>query len=283
MKLTGTHYSIEAADRGGAYGLKLALLSDLHNADPGPVLRVLEKEAPDLVMIPGDVILGYFPDEDGLVIDRCGNVISFLKSCAEIAPTYMSVGNHECLLCDEDLDGIRRTGVTLLDNEWSETARPHGGDRLLIGGLTSAIVLNYRGFRERYNRGRTGADYVKYPRRKRVRDIAALRTESGWLDGFAAEEGYKILLCHHPEYWCVREPAIRDKKIDLMLSGHAHGGQWRIFGRGIYAPGQGFMPEYTSGVHKGPHGSLVISRGLSNPYSWLPRIGNPCEAVFISI
>lgn len=68
---------------------------------------------------------------------------------------------------------------------------------------------------------------------------------------------------------------------DLVLSGHAHGGQWSFMGRGIIAPGQGWFPKYTSGVHQGQYGSMIISRGLSNPYKSVPRIGNPCEVVYV--
>ena len=92
-----------------------------------------------------------------------------------------------------------------------------------------------------------------------------------WLSGYTAKPGYKILLCHHPEFY----PAIRKEtgeSMDIIVSGHAHGGQWRLFGRGLYAPGQGFLPRYTSGCH----GNMVISRGVANTAS-VPRLGNPPE------
>ena len=64
-----------------------------------------------------------------------------------------------------------------------------------------------------------------------------------------------------------------------MVSGHAHGGQWRIFGRGVFAPGQGLFPKYTSGIHDG---RLVISRGLKKSGT-IPRIFNSPELVIIDI
>ena len=64
---------------------------------------------------------------------------------------------------------------------------------------------------------------------------------------------------------------------ELVLSGHAHGGQWQFFGHGVWAPGQGWWPRYTKGVYVG---RLVVSAGLSNT-TWVPRICNPTEVVYI--
>jgi predicted MPP superfamily phosphohydrolase len=96
------------------------------------------------------------------------------------------------------------------------------------------------------------------------------------LDAFSSVEGFKLLLCHHPEYY---PRYIRERDIDLTLSGHAHGGQWQIVGRGIFAPGQGLFPRYTGGVYEG---RLVVSRGLTNTVS-VPRFGNPTELVRIHL
>lgn len=64
-----------------------------------------------------------------------------------------------------------------------------------------------------------------------------------------------------------------------MLSGHAHGGQIRILGRGVFSPGQGLFPKYTKGIYEG---RLVVSAGCSNTAS-IPRWGNPCEVVAIRL
>ena len=263
-------------------GLRIALLADFHNGDADRALAMVREDVPDVIMIPGDVVIGYYPEDNKRIIDRCPNIKPFLEGCAGLAPTYMSLGNHECLLCDEELDELRATGITILDNDWTELSQ--GSEkRILVGGLTSGFAMNYRSFRDRVNSTRSENEYIRYPERRRPRDIGKYPTDSSWLEDFAGEDGYKILLCHHPEYWSLRDPMLRDKRIDLVLSGHAHGGQWRILGRGIYAPGQGVLPKYTSGVHYGPYGSLIVSRGLDNPYRKLPRWGNPCEVVYIEI
>ena len=90
-------------------------------------------------------------------------------------------------------------------------------------------------------------------------------------------EEFCVLLSHHPETF----EAYVEKGVDLVLSGHAHGGQWQILGHGLFAPGQGILPKYTHGMHYGPYGRLIISRGLSNPYSFVPRWGNPPEVVYL--
>lgn len=96
------------------------------------------------------------------------------------------------------------------------------------------------------------------------------------LDNFCMQAGFKILLSHHPEYY-PRHLCKRD--IDLILAGHAHGGQVRIFGRGLYSPGQGIFPKLTSGVHDN---RLVISRGLCNNQK-VPRLWNNPELLFVKL
>lgn len=80
---------------------------------------------------------------------------------------------------------------------------------------------------------------------------------------------YKILLSHRPELY---EPYLKNRRIDLIVSGHAHGGQMRLFGKAIYAPNQGFFPKYTDGLYDG---KFLVSAGLENTRKWIPRIGNP--------
>jgi predicted MPP superfamily phosphohydrolase len=97
-----------------------------------------------------------------------------------------------------------------------------------------------------------------------------------WIDRYIQEEGFKILLCHHPEYY---NRYLKEKNIGLILSGHAHGGQIRIFGRGLYAPGQGVLPKHDGGVFEN---RLVVGRGLANT-AFFPRFFNPCEIVTVDL
>ena len=140
----------------------------------------------------------------------------------------------------ECIEKIKATGVHFLDDEIKEINGIH------FCGLGSGLI----------------ADDMK-PDLKLV-------------DRFSKLASPKIMLCHHPEYY---KKFLKGKGIDLIVSGHAHGGQWRIFGRGVYAPGQGLFPKYTSGSFDN---TLVVSRGLREK-SIVPRIFNPTEVVKIVI
>ena len=93
----------------------------------------------------------------------------------------------------------------------------------------------------------------------------------------ANEEGFRLLLCHHPEYY---EPYVQRYGLDLTVAGHAHGGQWRVFGRGVYAPGQGLFPRYTSGLYD--ENRLLVSRGLSERMPF-PRLFNKRQAILLTL
>ena len=247
MSVKTTYYQIPV--KGDCGGVRLAVASDLHDCAWSDAAALLREEKPDMILIPGDLT-----DDLGLRNpDNAG--YGFLRACAEIAPTYYSLGNHE-LACyhkgnpwrhpvpraldDEIRRRIAETGAVLLDNDCV-----HMGN-FCICGLTSGI------------NGRQNQP-----------DREALAR-------FADEDGIRILLCHHPEYFV---PYIQSTNIDLTVCGHAHGGHWRFFGRGVYAPGQGLFPKYTSGVIDG---RCVISRGIGN-HTWIPRIANPTELVIVEL
>ena len=96
------------------------------------------------------------------------------------------------------------------------------------------------------------------------------------LDELERQPGAKVLLCHKPEWY---PKYLQGRNIDLIVSGHAHGGQIRLLGRGVYAPGQGLLPRYTRGVEDG---RMIISAGAGNP-ARMPRWGNPCEVLMITL
>ena len=246
----------------------LALLSDLHNTEPAPILSSLRSHTPSLICITGDVLYGSRPEGDVSPLETQEHVLPFLGECSSLAPTFLSLGNHEWMVDSTDLATISSTGVVVLDNEWRETAVD--GKTVVIAGLTSAYVTDYRAFREEVG------GMERYPRKESISgafNSSLHKPETGWIDDFCSVDGFRVVMSHHPEYW----PLLKDKNIDLVLSGHAHGGQWRIFGHGVWSPGQGWWPKWTKGVYEN---RLIVSAGLSNT-TWVPRFGNPIEVVYI--
>ena len=88
---------------------------------------------------------------------------------------------------------------------------------------------------------------------------------------------YNIVLSHRPEYF----RAYVEAGADLVFCGHAHGGQLIIGDKGLFAPGQGFFPEYTQGIHIKNYTSMIVSRGLGD--SVLPRVNNMPELVIVTL
>lgn len=168
------------------------------------------------------------------------NAVGFLKDAPEIAPTYYVIGNHErrSPQREEYWPLVLRSRAVVLDNTFTLF------EGIVLGSLSSAWP------------GQVKADF-----------LAAM----------AAQNGFKLLLCHHPEYF---EPHVQQHDIDLTLSGHAHGGQVRLFGRGLFAPGQGILPRLTSGWYFDRR--LLVSRGLTNS-AGAPRINDPCELILLHL
>ena len=170
------------------------------------------------------------------------NAERFLREVPEAVPVFYSVGNHERKFKRRDAwaEWIRGSKATLLDDE---SAAFRG---IRIGGLSS--------------------------RKDGQANLA-------FLDRFEKEEGFRILLCHHPEVW---RDWVQGRDIDFTLCGHAHGGQIQIRGRGLYAPGQGLLPALTHGLHGG--GTMMVSRGMTNGAKpRIPRWGNPCELIILEL
>lgn len=250
----------------GSADLTIAIVADLHEHDPAAVLTILKEASPDVIAVPGDLFENHefgenLDNADESLISRllCSvihytnklaglrwkqrhdvkkeHAYEFLMKASEIAPVLYSLGNHELYLTEEDKSVLQNAGVHVLNNS-SVVIK-----NVLFGGIPSKQIT-----------GKIGTEFLKV---------------------FAEKEGYKVLLCHHPEYY----KTILPYNIDLILSGHAHGGQIRIGKHGIFSPGQGLLPKLTKGVYDG---RLVVSAGCSNTAS-IPRWGNPCEVVVVRV
>ena len=255
MKIS--RYNITTDKKG--VNIKLACVSDLHARPYGKVIDALEEISPNAILLPGDIveIAAEYMDK------RNQNGLMFLQEAARIAPCYYTYGNHEIYyshargknpktpepaLSKKYLDAINSYGVHLINDSFDSLDNT---SEVLVGGLVCGRDMD-------------PALDQKDP-------------DLNFLSDYSKKSGFKILLCHYPHYY---ERYLKDVDVDLVLSGHAHGGQWRIFGRGVYAPHQGLFPKYTSGLHDGKH---IISRGAVNNSKPIPRFFNPCEVIEINI
>ena len=161
--------------------VRVAIASDLHDRYDGTLTAAIEDAAPDLVAVPGDVVHGAGATATGL---------EFLKWSAARYPTFVSLGNHEWKCKGDIRSEIEKTGARLLDNDFL----PFG--ELTVGGLSSGYE------------GREQGRFKRTP-----------EPETAWLDTYEVQGGFKLLLCHHPEYY---RRHLRDRAIDLTLAGHAH-------------------------------------------------------------
>ena len=101
---------------------------------------------------------------------------------------------------------------------------------------------------------------------------------------FAKLPGIKLVLCHYPEnFKAIGDKSYYKYKFDLMFSGHAHGGQFRLpFVGGLYAPGQGILPKYAGGMYDLKHTKMIVNRGIGN--SAFPfRLNNRPEIVVVTL
>ena len=164
----------------------------------------------------------------------------FLRAMADTAPTWYSIGNHE----------RRMPGAA----EWRAVMEASG-----------AHVLDNAVAQAREDLWIGGLSSQQHP----TDDTAPRLLER--------QEGFRLLLCHHPE---VFRTLVAPHAVDLTLAGHAHGGQFRFFGHGLYAPGQGPFPRLTSGLYY--DGRLLVSRGTGT-HGPLPRLFNPCELILLTL
>lgn len=242
-------YNVKSEDIPSEFdNFRIVQISDLHNAEFGEnnekLLLMLKQADADIIAITGDMI-----DSRNTDIDVA---ISFAQKAVNIAPVYYVNGNHESRVLGEYeklKQGLTDTGVTILENSSAD---------ITIGDETISLIgINDPTFR---------MDIVD--------DTMEQNIAHQLVNVIPDNDNYKVLLAHRPEYFDVYAG-----KVDLVLSGHAHGGQFRIpFIGGLVAPGQGFFPEYYEGSHIKENTEMIVSRGIGN--SIIPfRINNKPEII----
>lgn len=233
-------------------GYRIAHISDLHNVqmgeDNGNILSMLRQADPDIIAITGDLI-----DSRNTSLEIA---LQFVGEAMKIAPCYYVTGNHEARVSEYDLlkAGMVSAGVVILENDQAEIN--------IDGDTITLIGVNDPSFQTDYLFG--DSDAV----------INAKLTELH-TDG----NGFTILLSHRPELFSIY--AAHD--VDLVLSGHAHGGQFRIpFIGGVVAPNQGLFPEFDAGVYTDGNTNMLVSRGVGN--SIIPfRVNNRPEIILVEL
>lgn len=247
-----THYKIESSRLPEAFNhFKIVSVSDLHNAkfgkDNGVIIRAVKEEKPDIIAITGDLV-------DYSKTD-IATAEALVKELVKIAPCYYVTGNHEAwlgekynrlekILLDASVTVLRDKTVNLTENNQT----------IQLAGLDDPDF----------------SDRASYNQQEILENTLA---------DMSLTDDYCVLLSHIPETF----GAYVNKNIDLVLSGHAHGGQFRLpFIGGIIAPNQGFFPKYDAGTYTENNTTMIVSRGLGN--SVIPvRFNNRPEIVSVEL
>lgn len=232
-------------------GYRIAQVSDLHNAEFGDgnqrLLDMLREAEPDMIAITGD-----------LIDSRKTNIavaLAFAEEAVRIAPCYYVSGNHEARVPEyrELKAGLEAAGVTVLDDARVEIEI--SGKSITIIGVNDPSFL---------------ADYLTSDAAVMDRKLSELSSEGA---------SFTILLSHRPELF----DTYAAHEMDLVLTGHAHGGQFRLpLIGGLIAPNQGLFPKYDDGLYSEGNTNMIVSRGLGN--SVIPfRFNNRPEVVLIEL
>ncbi len=233
------------------YEIRIVHLADLHSSIYGNnnqnLIDMIKQQSPDIIALTGDIADDHTPIKGTKLL---------LNGIKDVAPMYYVIGNHE--YWSEHwmyiVENIKDYDVHVLINEWKTVAVKN--QEIMIAGLDDPDSI-------RYNPELENTDY----------DISFLEERED-------DEHFKLLLAHRPEL--IAE--YLQYNLDLILAGHAHGGQVRIplLLNGLFAPNQGWFPNYAGGRYRFEATNFIVSRGLSyNPR--LPRIFNPPEVVVIDV
>ncbi len=232
--------------------IKIALVTDLHGCYYGEnqeeLISAIDKENPDIILLGGDIFDDKVPYENSEI---------FLKKIAHKYPLYYVNGNHE--YWSNDIENIyaiiNKYDVTILDGDYDKIEI--NGQWINIFGITDPDIVKY-----------TNSEYNIY-------------NQLNTLEEVNRDNNFSILLAHRPEFI----NTYLNYDYDLITSGHAHGGQWRLpyLINGLFAPNQGLFPKYAGGGYDFDSVTFIVSRGLARESTKIPRIFNNPELVIINL
>lgn len=237
--------------------LTAAVLSDLHfsvfGKDNCRLVKAVKDTNPDLILLAGD----FFDFHSGKT--NTGIVVKTLKALCEIAPVYMTPGNHDMRFNIQTGEDYKKyaesTGVTVLDGIYKDIEIK--GQKIRLGGIFDHSV-----YLENY-----GDRWYSSP-------------VYGYLKEFEKTESLSLLMMHRPNTFIYTND---EWNIDAVFCGHDHGGIWQIpFIGGVYAPEQGILPEYDKGEYDICGTKMFLSSGLEGYYI-VPRLFNRVEILKVSI
>ncbi len=247
-----THYTVSSENLPESFdGFTVVQVSDLHNDEIGKsnirLIDAIKAASPDIIVLTGDIMDSYRTD--------LNIACEFIDGIVDIAPVYYITGNHEYrfpLIFEKFESHMTDAGVIVLRDKTAEIEL--GGETVSIVGVEDPDFSGIEGFKD--------SEYF------------ALK-----LIELVPDDGFTLLLSHRPDIF---ETYCRTGA-DLVLTGHAHGGQFRLpLLGGLFAPQQGFLPDYSEGIFEKDGTAMIISRGLGN--SAFPfRINNPPELVVVTL
>lgn len=228
--------------------VRLAVVTDFHSSDNADdVVAMVASCAPDAVLMVGDM---FDDDTQNRPTER---TLSLMRQLSAQYPCYYVSGNHEAWTGEMDAlyQQTEEAGVTLL--RMSSGVLTVRGQRIALCGIPDPYEMVF-----------SGAPDTEEQLRQALEDVDSA--------------DFTVLLAHRPELLA----KYAQFPLDLVVSGHAHGGQVRIPGvlNGLYAPNQGWFPKLAGGAYTQDGTTLIVSRGLA-VRTWLPRIFNRPEVVLM--
>ena len=240
-------------------GIRIVQLTDLHNSRFGPsnawLVSKVAAQHPDLIFLTGDLLNA---DED-----RTDIAVKLIEKLSQIAPVYISYGNHE-------VEYEEKYGMDL--KPLYESAGGTVLERSYVDVTVRSVPL------------RIGGIYGYCLRPDLVASGEANPQEVQFLEEFQDTDREMMLLCHMPAAWLLWG-SLEAYDIDTVWSGHVHGGQVILPGiGGLYGPDFGWFPGRLQGLYFSEDGSktLILSRGLGNR-DMIPRINNIPEIVVVDL
>lgn len=228
--------------------VRLAVVTDFHSSDNADdVVEMLASCAPDAVLLVGDL---FDDDTQNRPTER---TLSLMRQLSAQYPCYYVSGNHEAWTGEMDAlyQQTEEAGVTVL--RMSSGVLTVRGQRIALCGIPDPYEMVF-----------SGAPDTEEQLRQALEDVDSA--------------DFTVLLAHRPELLA----KYAQFPLDLVVSGHAHGGQVRIPGvlNGLYAPNQGWFPKLAGGAYTQDGTTLIVSRGLA-VRTRLPRIFNRPEVVLV--